>query len=250
MKISQYALDKILPAAFLLLAAALVSACGGNAPRDSSPSNAPAPAATPGAAVATPVETVPKIVAFGDSLTAGYGLSPRESYPALLQKMIDADGFKYEVVNAGESGGTSAGGVRRIDWALDNGEVRFLILELGANDFLRGQPVSETKKNLSDIIKRARSRDAQVLLAGMLTTTNTGRDYEVEISRAFKSLADEHDVPLIPFFLEGVAGVDKLNQEDRVHPNAEGTKLVAATVYRHLKPLLEKDARRTTDDGR
>lgn len=220
----------------------LLAACGGGASRETSPQRETA-AATP-AARATPAETVPKIVAFGDSLTAGYGLAPQESYPALLQKMIDADGLKYEVVNAGVSGDTSAGGVRRIDWSLDAGNVRFVILELGANDFLRGQPVGETKKNLSEIIKRARSRDAQVLLAGMLTTTNTGRDYEVEISDAFKSLAAEHDVPLIPFFLEGVAGIDKLNQEDRVHPNAEGTRLVAATVYRHLKPLLEKDKSR------
>ena len=232
------ALNKFSPAPLLILAALLLAACGGG-------SREPAPAATQTArtppASPTPSETVPKIVAFGDSLTAGYGLAPQESYPALLQKMVDADGFKYEVVNAGVSGDTSAGGVRRIDWSLDAGGVRFLILELGANDFLRGQPVSETKKNLSDIIKRARSRDAQVLLAGMLTTTNTGRDYEVQISDAYKSLASEHDVPLIPFFLEGVAGVDRFNQEDRVHPNAEGTKLVAATVYRHLKPLLEKD---------
>jgi acyl-CoA thioesterase-1 len=158
--------------------------------------------------------------------------------------MLDADGFKYEVVNAGESGGTSAGGVRRIDWALDAGGVRFLILELGANDFLRGQPVAETKKNLAEIIKRAQARDVEVVLAGMLTTTEFGRSYEVEISDAFRSLADEHDVTLIPFFLEGVAGIDKLNQDDRIHPNAEGTRIVAATVYRHLKPLLEEDARK------
>ncbi len=225
----------------MIPAALLLFACGGRSPGPSTAQtqNAQAPAASQ-----TPAETVPKIVAFGDSLTAGYGLQPKESYPSLLQKMIDEDGFKYEVVNAGVSGDTSAGGVRRIDWALDAGNVRFVILELGANDFLRGQPVAETKKNLSEIIKRARSRDAQVLLAGMLTTTNTGRDYEVEISDAFKSLAREHDVPLIPFFLEGVAGIDKLNQEDRVHPNVEGTRIVAATVYRHLKPLLEKDGRK------
>ena len=236
------AFDKFLSASLLILAAALLAACGGGASRESSSKKETA-AATP-AASTTPAENVPKIVAFGDSLTAGYGLAPQESYPALLQKMIDADGFKYEVVNAGVSGDTSAGGVRRIDWSLDAGGVRFVILELGANDFLRGQPVAETRKNLSDIIKRAKSRGAQVLLAGMLTTTNTGRGYEVEISDAYKSLADEHDVPLIPFFLEGVAGIDRLNQEDRVHPNAEGTRLVAATVYRHLKPLLEKDSRK------
>ncbi|HEX8118990.1 MAG TPA: arylesterase [Pyrinomonadaceae bacterium] len=226
----------------MILAAALLAACGGGASRESSSKKETA-AATP-AASTTPAENVPKIVAFGDSLTAGYGLSPQESYPALLQKMIDADGFKYEVVNAGVSGDTSAGGVRRIDWSLDAGGVRFVILELGANDFLRGQPVAETKKNLSQIIERAKSRGAQVLLAGMLTTTETGRGYEIEISDAFKSLAREYDVPLIPFFLEGVAGIDKLNQQDRVHPNAEGTRIVAATVYRYLKPLLEKDSKK------
>ena len=242
MKTSPPALSGFTLPALALLAFALLNACGGGSRESANPS-APTPAQGP-AAQAPPAEAVPKIVAFGDSLTAGYGLNPQESYPALLQKMLDADGFKYEVVNAGVSGDTSAAGVRRLDWSLDAGGVRFLILELGANDFLRGQPVSETKKNLSEIIRRARSRDAQVLLAGMLTTTNTGRDYEAEISDAFKSLAAEHNVPLIPFFLEGVAGIDRLNQEDRVHPNAEGTRLVAATVYRHLKPLLEKDSRR------
>ena len=228
------AVNKFLPALLLLTAATLLSACGGGAPRESSSSNA----ATPGAqapAAATSTETVPKIVAFGDSLTAGYGLAPQESYPALLQKMLDADGFKYEVVNAGESGGTSAGGVRRIDWALDAGGVRFLILELGANDFLRGQPVAETKKNLAAIIERAQSRNVEVLLAGMLTTTEFGRDYEREISDAYRSLAAEHKITLIPFFLEGVAGIDRFNQEDRVHPNAEGTKLVAATAGREQR---------------
>ena len=245
MKMLPSAVNKFPPAVFLLAAVALFAACGGggSSPRDASSSKATAPAATTGAAT-TPVETVPKIVAFGDSLTAGYGLSPRESYPALLQEMLDADGFKYEVVNAGESGGTSAGGVRRIDWALDAGGVRFLVLELGANDFLRGQPVRETKKNLDEIIRKAQARDVQVLLAGMLTTTEFGRDYEAEIRDAYLSLADEHKVTLIPFFLEGVAGIDKLNQQDRIHPNAEGTRLVAANVYRHLKPLLEKDSRK------
>lgn len=191
---------------------------------------------------ATPEQTLPKIVAFGDSLTAGYGLaSPKQSYPSLLQQRLDADGFKYEVVNAGVSGDTSAGGLRRIDWSLDAGGVRFVVLELGANDFLRGQPVAETKKNLAGIIKRAKSRGAQVLLAGIYTTTNTGRDYEVQISDAYRSLAKEHDVTLIPFFLEGVAGMEALNQDDRIHPNVEGTKIVADTVYRYLKPMLEKD---------
>jgi acyl-CoA thioesterase-1 len=237
------AFSKFLLSAFALYAALLLSSC--DASRESSAARNSSPAgATPGtqpSPAATPAENVPKIVAFGDSLTAGYGLSPQESYPSLLQKMIDADGFKYEVVNAGVSGDTSAGGVRRIDWSLDSGNVRFVVLELGANDFLRGQPIAETRKNLAAIIERVKSRGAQVLLAGMYTTTDAGRDYEVQIRDAFQTLAAEQKVALIPFFLEGVAGRDELNQEDRIHPNAEGTKLVAATVYRYLKPLLEKE---------
>ena len=228
--------------AFPLLTTALLAACGGGASRNKASSRV-TPSAQP-ASSATSVETLPKIVAFGDSLTAGYGLSPAESYPALLQKMLDADGFKYEVVNAGVSGDTSAGGVRRIDWSLDAGGVRFVILELGANDFLRGQPVSETRKNLSDIIERSKSRGARVLLAGMYTTTEVGSGYEQQIDEGFKSLAKEQDVTLIPFFLEGVAGKAELNQQDGIHPNAEGTRLVAATVYRYLKPMLEEEQKK------
>jgi acyl-CoA thioesterase-1 len=220
-----------LPCLVLVLAACLLPACGGDAARQVPP---PAP-------VVTPTETLPKIVAFGDSLTAGFGLSPKESYPSILQQKLDADGYKYEVVNAGVSGDTSAGGLRRIDWTLDAGGVRFLVLELGANDFLRGQPVAETKKNLAAIIERAKARGVVVLLAGMYTTTNAGRDYLRQIDEAFKSLADEHNVALIPFFLEGVAGRQELNLDDGIHPNAEGSKIVADTVYKHLQPLLEKE---------
>lgn len=195
------------------------------------------------------METLPKIVAFGDSLTAGYGLSESESYPQLLQEKLRADGFKYEVVNAGVSGDTTAGGLRRIDWALEDGDVRFLILELGANDFLRGHPVAETKSNLSRIIERAKEKGARVLLAGMYTPPSSGPDYQKEIHEAFRALAREHDVPLIPFFLEGVAGRRQLNLEDGVHPNAEGTKIIADTVYRHLKPMLEEVERDGTADA-
>ena len=242
---------KILLLAFSLCAAACLSACGGARRESDASRGTPAPDAATArpSAGATPAEALPKIVAFGDSLTAGYGLAPKESYPALLQKMLDADGFKYEVVNAGVSGDTSAGGVRRIDWTMDSGDVRFVVVELGANDFLRGQPVEETKKNLVEIIERAKSRGAQVLLAGMYTTTDAGREYEAQIHEAFQSLAREHGVVLIPFFLEGVAGRDELNQEDRIHPNAEGAKIVAATVYKYLKPLLEEDAKKINRDG-
>jgi acyl-CoA thioesterase I len=225
----------------LLLPACLL-ACGGPSADDAAVTapNASTPAPSP-----SPSQTLPKIVAFGDSLTAGYGLaSPKESYPALLQQMLDADGYRYEVVNAGVSGDTSAGGLRRLDWTLDAGEVRFVILELGANDFLRGQPVAETRKNLSAMIERSQARGARVLLAGMYTTTNAGGDYLRQIDALFKSLAAEHRVTLIPFFLEGVAGKAELNLDDGVHPNAEGTRLVAATVYKYLKPMLEEDKNR------
>jgi acyl-CoA thioesterase-1 len=243
MKFSPPTPFKIPSLLFLLLTVALLDGCGGSrwssVSRDATTSNVAAN--TQPTSAATPEQTLPKIVAFGDSLTAGYGLAQNESYPALLQKMVDADGFRYEVVNAGVSGDTSAGGVRRVDWSLDSGDVRFVVVELGANDFLRGQPVAETKKNLAEIIERCKSRGAQVLLAGMYTTTDAGQGYEQQIQESFQSLAKEHGVALIPFFLEGVAGRDELNQEDRIHPNAEGSKIVAANVYRYLKPLLEKE---------
>jgi acyl-CoA thioesterase-1 len=161
------------------------------------------------------------------------------SYPSLLKKKLAADGFEYDVVNAGVSGDTTAGGLRRIDWALE-GDVRIVILELGANDILRGQPIDQMKKNLAAIIERAKSRGARVLLAGMEAPTNAGVEYRREIHQAFTEVAREHQVALIPFLLEGVAGIDSLNQSDGIHPTAEGTKIVTETVYHSLRPLLEK----------
>jgi acyl-CoA thioesterase I len=184
-------------------------------------------------------KSLPKIVAFGDSLTAGYGLSETENYPALLQNRLRDEGYEYTVVNAGVSGDTSAGGLRRIDWVLDE-DVKILILELGANDMLRGQPIKEMRKNLAQIIERAQAKQIKVLLAGMYAPTSAGLDYQKEIHEAFRSLAEEYKIPLIPFFLDRVGGVEELNQSDGIHPNAEGTKIVAETVYTHLKPLLEK----------
>jgi acyl-CoA thioesterase-1 len=202
--------------------------------------SAPAPESTPSPVAGVQSTTsLPKIVAFGDSLTAGLGLSAQETYPALLRERLKQDGYDYEVVNSGVSGDTSAGGVRRIDWALD-GDVRVLILELGANDFLRGQPVAETRKNLAKIIDRAQSKNARVLLAGMLAPTNAGREYEDEIRNMFTDLAREKGVTFIPFFLEGVAGVESLNQRDGIHPNAAGSKIVAETVHKYLKPMLDE----------
>jgi acyl-CoA thioesterase I len=214
-----------------IIALASILGCGRAPNQDAAAVPKPsAPAARP--------ESLPKIVAFGDSLTAGLGLTEHESYPALLQKMLDQDGFKYEVVNAGVSGDTSAGGVRRIDWAMD-GDVRVVIVELGANDLLRGQPIPEMKKNLAAIIDTAKGRGAKVLLTGMYAPTNTGIDYQRQSQEAFQSLAREKGVILIPFFLDRVAGIESLNQADGIHPNPEGTRIVAETVYKSLKPMLD-----------
>jgi acyl-CoA thioesterase-1 len=233
---------KIYLIALLLFFVALSTACGNRNSLNSS--SAPAPVAQPSVA-ASPHESLPKIVAFGDSLTAGLGLTAAESYPSLLQKRLESDGYQYEVVNAGVSGDTSAGGLRRIDWALD-GDVRFLILELGANDLLRGQPIKEMKKNLDQIIERAQSKGVVVLLAGMYAPTNSGGDYEREVQAAFQSLAREREVTLIPFFLDRVAGIESLNQADGIHPNAEGSKIVTETVYNALRPLLDKQKQSAT----
>jgi acyl-CoA thioesterase-1 len=183
-----------------------------------------------------------RIVAFGDSLTAGYGLPAGQSYPSLLQKKLDADGYDYEVVNAGVSGDTTSGGLRRIAWTLDGagGKVDIVILELGANDILRGQPVEQMRRNLATMIEEAQRRGAQVLLAGMLSPPNWGADYSRQVQEAYRSLAAEYKVPLIPFFLDRVAGRRELNLQDGAHPNAEGTRIVADTVYEALKPMIRK----------
>ena len=206
-----------------------LAACGGTAPKEVSTVSPPAPA--------QPSKSLPKIVAFGDSLTAGLGLPESASYPALLKKKLELDGFAYEVVNAGVSGDTTAGGVRRVDWALE-GDVKIVILELGANDILRSQPVEEMAKNLGAIIERLQSRGANVLLAGMEAPTNFDIEYRRAVHEAFLSLSKKYSVPLIPFFLDGVAGIDSLNQRDGIHPNEEGTRIVTETVYRWLRPLL------------
>jgi acyl-CoA thioesterase I len=216
----------------LLLALSGLAACRGEPSKQEAP-NAPPPAPS------APAKSAPKIIAFGDSLTAGYGLRPEESFPSLLQKRLDADGYEYEVVNAGVSGDTSAGGVRRIDWSLEGG-AQMVILELGANDILRGQPIKEMKNNLNEIISRAKARGARVLLAGMEAPPNTGPDYRKAAHEAFQELAREHNITLIPFLLDRVAGIESLNQEDGIHPTAEGTKIVAETVYQALKPMLSK----------
>jgi acyl-CoA thioesterase-1 len=181
----------------------------------------------------------PKIVAFGDSLTAGFGLTERESYPYLLQEQLKADGYNYEVVNAGVSGDTSLGGLERADWVLEQENVKVIVLELGANDLLRGVPVAKMKSNLDQIIRKAKAKNVAVLLCGMLAPPTMGADYQRDYTNAFPDLANTHKIAYLPFLLENIALKKELNQADGIHPNAEGTKIMMANVYKELKPMLK-----------
>lgn len=183
----------------------------------------------------------PKIVAFGDSLTAGFGLAENESYPYLLQQKLKADGFDYEVVNAGVSGDTSIGGLERAEWVLGQQNVKILILELGANDLLRGMPVANMKRNLAQIIEKAQEKKIEVLLCGMLAPPTMGSDYQREYVAAFPDLADQYKVEFVPFLLDRVAMKKELNQADGIHPNNEGTKLMTDNIYKVLRPMLAKN---------
>ena len=229
---------KRFPHALFLIAILSLTACKGEAPK--------AEPSAPPATGAKAVRSLPKILAFGDSLTAGLGLAQSASYPALLQEKLDAAGFAYEVINAGVSGDTSAGGVRRIDWALEP-DVKIVILELGANDILRGQSVDAMKQNLSQIIERIQARGAKVLLAGMEAPTSSGIEYRKPVHEAFASLAASHHVEFVPFLLAGVAGLESLNQRDGIHPNEEGTKIVAENVFQALKPMLEAEKQKAAE---
>jgi acyl-CoA thioesterase-1 len=185
-------------------------------------------------------EAKPKIIAFGDSLTAGFGLSEDESYPYLLQKQLEADGYKYEVLNAGVSGDTSLGGLERIDWALSQENVEVLILALGGNDLLRRMPVDSMRENLASMIKKAKERDIKVLLCGMLAPPNVGPEYQMQFIATFPALAKEFDLAFMPFILKDVAFDPELNQSDGIHPNAEGAKVMMGNIYNQLRPLLRK----------
>lgn len=194
------------------------------------------------AAEAGTTAPLPRIVFLGDSLTAGYGLAREQSVPSLIQAHLNAAGYRYEVVNAGVSGDTSAGGLSRLDWSLD-GDVDVLVIELGANDGLRGLPVAEMKRNLEAIITRAKKRDITVILTGMEAPPNYGPAYTSEFRKVFKDLADDHDVQFVPFYLEGVAGNPNLNISDGIHPNPAGARIVEQTIWRALEPVLEKSDR-------
>ncbi|WP_207494820.1 arylesterase [Aridibaculum aurantiacum] len=181
------------------------------------------------------------ILFFGNSLTAGYGLDPSEAFPSLIQQKIDSADLPYKVVNAGVSGETSAGGKGRIDWILKQ-PVDVFILELGANDGLRGVPVNETRANLQTIIDRVRKKYPQVkiVLAGMQIPPNMGESYANQFRNMYVELAEKNNVVLVPFLLEGVGGVRELNLPDGIHPTAEGHKIVANNVWAVLEDVLRQ----------
>ena len=214
---------------------ALVSACRSQA--KTAQETAPTDPAPPPAVASAPAR--PRIVVLGDSLTAGYGLAPTQSYPYLLQQKLNDEGYKFEVVNAGVSGDTSAGGVRRLDWALE-GDVKVLIVALGGNDGLRGLPVDEMKRNIDQIIAHAREKNIAVVLAGMEAPPNYGAEYAAAFRKAFQDLARQHRVPLIPFLLSGVAADPELNLQDGIHPNPRGAAVVSETVWKALRPVLDR----------
>src|SRR5699024_3097811 len=183
-----------------------------------------------------------RILFFGDSITAGYGINEQKAYPALIQQKIDSLGWNYEVINGGLSGDPSAGGLRRIDWMLRQ-PVDLFVLELGANDGLRGIDLSVTKDNLQNIIDKVKKAnpEATIVLAGMQVPPNMGPDYTEQFKKIYPRLAQKNHAKLIPFLLKGVAGSAELNQSDGIHPTADGHQIVAQNVWKVLQPILEKE---------
>ena len=182
----------------------------------------------------------PKVILFfGDSLTAGYGLSTEIAFPALVEESLNKKGKACKVINAGLSGETSAGGLSRIDWILRQ-PIDIFILELGANDGLRGLPIEETRKNLQQIIDKVRAKnpDVKIVIAGMMVPPNMGPEYSANFQKVFPAIAKKNNATLIPFLLKDVGGIEKLNQPDGIHPNAEGHKIVASNVEEVIEKLL------------
>lgn len=194
---------------------------------------------THAAAVVAATDDRPRIVAFGDSLTAGLGVAAEDAYPSQLQRRLDRDGFRYRVINAGVSGDTTAGGVRRMAWVLKS-RPQLIILELGGNDGLRGLSLRETKANLERIIQQCRSASVTVVLAGMKLPPNYGVEYTNGFESMYPALAKKYHLVLIPFFLDGVAGSTSLNQADGIHPTAEGYRIIVDKVLETVRPLLEQ----------
>ncbi|MBI3806599.1 MAG: arylesterase [Nitrospirae bacterium] len=230
----------ILTKLFSCLCLSLILLCGydrTNATAAPSPSSAPP---REGAGPRPISAERPSIVAFGNSLTAGLGVRPDQSYPAHLQRMLDAAGYGYRVVNAGVSGETTAGGTRRVSWVLKN-KPTIVILELGGNDGLRGLSLQETKANLERIIQQLQQASVTVVLAGMKLPPNYGQDYTAGFETLYQALAKQYRLTLIPFFLDGVAVSSSLNQADGIHPTGEGYRIIVEKILPMLEPLLKRN---------
>jgi acyl-CoA thioesterase-1 len=213
--------------------------------RPAPPASGPAVSrSTPPATVAT-VSKAPRIIFLGDSLTSGLGLDVQQSFPSIIQGRLKAAGHPFEVVNAGVSGDTSAGALRRLEWAMADGDPQVLVIALGGNDGLRGLSPEQLEHNLAAIIEHAQKRGLVVILAGMEAPPNFGADYTARFRNVYPTLAKRYQVRLIPFLLDGVAGDPALNQADGIHPNPRGATIVADLVWRVLEPALA-EARATT----
>lgn len=220
-----------------LLAVALPLMVSASAPlREAASANRPPLSSAP------PGQERPRIVAFGDSLTSGLGVRVEETYPAQLQRRIDAAGFRYRVINAGVSGDTTAGGLRRVAWTLQS-KPAIVIVELGGNDGLRGLSLEETRTNLAGIIEQFQRASVTVVLAGMKLPPNYGAEYTAGFESIYPALAKQYHLALIPFFLDRVAGSESLNQADGIHPTGAGYRLIVDKVWETLKPLLDETAR-------
>jgi acyl-CoA thioesterase-1 len=194
--------------------------------------------------ISAPVEAQTiRIVAFGDSLTAGFGLKANEAFPAQLEEALKKRGYDVMIVNAGVSGDTSAGGLARLDWSISDG-TDAVILILGANDMLRGLDPAQTRKSLDDAIRRLKARKIDVLLGGMRAAPNLGADYARQFDSIYAELAKEHDILIYPFFLDGVAGQRDLNLNDGIHPTAKGVSLVVERILPVVESLLERVKKR------
>jgi acyl-CoA thioesterase-1 len=205
-------------------------------------SSSPSPTALKPANARTQSQEIldrPRIVAFGNSLTAGLGVSQDQAYPAVLQRRLDQEGYAYRVINAGVSGDTTAGGLRRLNWVLKN-RPSIVIVELGANDGLRGHPLEETFQNLENIIQGFQSAGVTVVLTGMQIPPNYGLAYTTQFSAMFSKLADKYHLPFMPFFLEGVAAHPALNQADGLHPTPEGYEIIVQNLMALLKEVLHQ----------
>lgn len=223
--------------AWTFLIVSSLAACGGEPPP---PAAAPgAPASVEGVTIG--VDDRPLIVFLGTSLTAGLGLSdPSQAYPGVIQAKLDSAGLSYRVVNAGISGETSAGALRRVDWVMSQGQVAVLFVETGANDGLRGQDPDTLRANLEAIFERALAQNPppRLILAGMEAPPNLGREYTARFRAVYPEVARRNGAMLLPFLLEGVAGVESLNQSDGIHPTAEGQRRIAELVWGVLRPAL------------